>query len=305
MSIVGNFEEAEALNIANNVQAIFKPTSNLSKLVLRVEGEYNPMYVTMHINKFICDMQQTLLDISDEQFNHRAQLLIKQYQGGFKNIDEEAERYIQEVRSGAYDFTRYDKMAELLQSIEKEELLVFWNKYISPSTAPAYTRIDVQMWSAKIWGPTVSDFKEYSAKTLALYGCLHSEGNVDFDMGKVDAFLATAIAARQEQPDIGSDADALIAELKSATLSESGAVYAEGKNKERATHTNTALELIVKDHETFGNYTNVSRTNFATIGMDKTPDGLWIMADYKKLQATQEMYGSDLPVEVFVPKYGR
>ncbi|KAJ2703291.1 metalloprotease [Coemansia sp. IMI 209128] len=392
MSIVGNFDEAEALNIANNLQAIFKPMSNLrydlgrpreykfepgyyvyqmqlpnkdcvnsavecsiycgpatdkretillaileelvhdnffvqlrtryqlgysisalsfsnnggrSKLVLRVEGEYNPMYVTMHINKFICDMQQTLLDISDEQFNHQAQLLIKQYQGGFKNIDEEAERYIQEVRSGAYDFMRYDKMAELLQSIEKEELLVFWNKYINPSTAPAYTRIDVQMWSAKIWRPTVSDFKEYSAKTLALYGCLHSEGNVEFDMGKVNAFLATAIAARQEQPDIGSGADALLAELKSATLSESGAVYAEGKSKERATHTSTALDLAIRNYETFGNYTNVSRTNFATIGMDKTPDGLWIMADYKKLQATQEMYGSDLPVEVFVPEHGR
>ncbi|KAJ2008905.1 hypothetical protein GGI06_005246, partial [Coemansia sp. S85] len=56
-------------------------------------------------------------------------------------------------------------MAEILQSIAKEELLVFWNKYINPSTAPAYTRIDVQMWSTKIWRPTVSDFKEYSAKT--------------------------------------------------------------------------------------------------------------------------------------------
>ncbi|KAJ2699334.1 metalloprotease [Coemansia sp. IMI 209128] len=390
MSMVGNFDETEALSVADNVQAIFKPAPNLgydlsrpreykfepgyyvyqaqvpnedcvnsavlshiycgptadkreaavleilealvhdscfaqlrtkhqlgykvgaasrsypvgrSELVLRVEGESNPMYVTMHINKFIRDMQQRLAEISDEQFDDRVQSLVKAYLERVKNIKQEAGRYSIEVNTGVYDFDLHKSMAEILQSIAKEELLVFWNKYINPSTAPAYTRIDVQMWSTKIWRPTVSDFKEYSAKTLALYGCLHSEGNDAMDMDKVDAFIATAIAVRQEQPDVGSGAEALLAELKSATLSESGAVYAEGKSKECATHTSTALELIVKDHETFGNYADVSHTNFATIGMDKTPDGLWIMADYKKLQATQEMYGSDLPVEVFVPKY--
>ncbi|KAJ2732635.1 metalloprotease [Coemansia sp. BCRC 34962] len=376
MCVVGDFDETKALNVANNVQAIFKPTPNLgydlvrpreysfgpgyyvyhmlvpndncvnsavecsiycglaadkresvllaileevvhgsffallrtkhqlgynvsalsssiyggrSELILRVEGEYNLMYVTMHINKFIHDMHQTLLDMSDEQFYSQVQLLLRRYQGGFQNIDQEAGRYFEEVSSGAYDFTRYDKMAELLQSIAKEELLVFWNKYVNPSTAPAYTRIDVQMWSAKIWKPTVSDFKEYSAKTLALYGCLHAEGNDTLDIEKVDKFITTAISEHQEQPGVCNGTDVLLAKLKSATLSESGAVYAVGKSKEHTTHTSTSLELAIKDHETFGNYINVSCTKIATIGTSKTPDGLWIMADYKQFQATQEM----------------
>ncbi|KAJ2016300.1 metalloprotease [Coemansia sp. S680] len=62
-------------------------------------------------------------------------------------------------------------------------------------------------------------------------------------------------------------------------------------------------KLAIKDHETFGNYAEVSHTNFATIGMDKTPDGMWLITDYRKFQSTQSIYGSVLPAEVLVPKY--
>ncbi|KAJ2036798.1 metalloprotease [Coemansia sp. S3946] len=274
-----------------------------SELVLRVEGESNPMYVTLHINKFIHDMQQSLLDMSDEQFTNRVQSLVKQYQEGVKSISHEAGKYSVEVNNGTYDFGKNIAMAKLLQSIIKEELLEFWNKYINPSTAPVYTRVDVQMWSTKIWRPTESDIKTYPVKTLALYGCLHSEGNESLDIGKVDEFITTAIAAHKEHPETSDSADLLLAALKGASLSASGAMYTTGESAERATHTGTSLELAIKEHETFGNYADVSHTNFATIGMDKTPDGLWLMTDYRKFQATQSMYGSELPAEVLVPKY--
>ncbi|KAJ2431154.1 metalloprotease, partial [Coemansia sp. RSA 2531] len=390
MCMVGNFDETEALKVADNVQAVIKPTSNLGysfsklrsynieagyyvyqmqvpnedcvnsavkshiycgsatnkreaaileileepvhdgffaqlrtkhqlgykvyastssylggrgELVLLVEGESNPMNVTLHVNKYIHDMQQRLLDMSDEQFTNRVQSLVRLYQERLKNVDQEVNRYLGTVYYEAYDFAYYDEMAKLLQSIEKDELLEFWNKYVNPSTAPAYTRIDVQMWSTKIWKPTVSDFKEYSAKTLALYGCLRSEGNDALDIGKVDEFIKTAIAGHKEQADASDDSGSLIAELKNASLSASEATYTAGESAERATHTATALELAIKDHETFGNYAEVSHTNFATIGMDKTPDGMWLITDYRKFQSTQSIYGSVLPAEVLVPKY--
>ncbi|KAJ2054397.1 hypothetical protein H4S04_000018 [Coemansia sp. S16] len=65
------------------------------------------------------------------------------------------------------------------------------------------------------------------------------------------------------------------------------------------------LVLSIKDHETFGYYADVSHTNFATIGMEKTPDGIWLMTDYRKFQATQKLYGlglSDVAIDQ-VPKY--
>ncbi|KAJ2873125.1 hypothetical protein GGH93_003465 [Coemansia aciculifera] len=61
--------------------------------------------------------------------------------------------------------------------------------------------------------------------------------------------------------------------------------------------------LVIKNHETFGNYTDVRHTNLAIIGLDKTPNSTWLMADCRKLQATQKMYGYVLPVEVLVSKY--
>ncbi|KAJ2475287.1 metalloprotease, partial [Coemansia sp. RSA 2052] len=131
-------------------------------------GESNPMYATLHINKFIDKMQQRLVDMTNEQFNNRVQSLIKQYQERVKNIYTETMRYSGEVKSGTYEFALNDKKVKELQTVAKEELLEFWNKYVNPSTAPAYTRIDVQMWSTKIWKPSVSNVKTYSAKTLAL-----------------------------------------------------------------------------------------------------------------------------------------
>ncbi|KAJ2684795.1 metalloprotease [Coemansia spiralis] len=270
---------------------------------IQVEGESNPMFMTMHINKFIHDMQQHIADLTDEQFDNRVKSLIKLYQERMKNIDEEAGIYEGHVCANSYMFNTCDIKVGFLQSIAKTELLELWNRYVNPSTAAAYTRIDVQMWSTRIWKPTESDFKRYSAKTLALYGCMHSEGNVDLDIGKVDEFIATAIATRPEQVENNDDSESLMTELKSASLSVSGATYSPGKGAEMAAHTSAALALAAKDHETFGNYGSVSHTNFATIGMDKTPDGLWLMTDYKKFQATQKLYGLGVPAEVLVPKY--
>ncbi|KAJ2493046.1 metalloprotease [Coemansia sp. RSA 2050] len=274
-----------------------------SVLTLKIEGETNPMFMTMHINKFIHDMQQQIADLTDEQYDNRVKSLINIYQERLKNIDQEAGIYEGHVCSNSYAFDTCDIKVGLLRSIAKAELLGLWNKYVNPSTAPEYTRIDVQMWSTKIWKPTESDFKEYSAKTLALYGCMHSEGNGDLEIGKVDEFIATAIAARLEQVESSDASESLMAELKSASLSASGAMYSQGKSAEMATHTGTALALAIKGPEAFGNYGDVSHTGFATIGMSKTPDGLWLMTDYKKFQATQKLYGLGVPAEVLVPKY--
>ncbi|KAJ2875578.1 metalloprotease [Coemansia aciculifera] len=245
MLMVGNFDEAEALKAAHDVQAVIKPTPNLGY-----------------------DLNQS------------------------RSYNIEPGYYVYQMQVPSEDSVN-----------SAEELLEFWNKYINPSTAPAYTRIDVQTWSTKIWKPTESDIKTYSAKTLALYGCLHSEGNNTLDIGKVDEFITAAISARKEQPETSDSADTLIAKLKNASLSASGAMHTAGESAERATHTDTSLVLAINDHETFGNYADVSHTNFATIGMDKTPDGMWLMTDYRKFQATQKMYGSVLPAEVLVPKY--
>ncbi|KAJ2425098.1 metalloprotease [Coemansia sp. RSA 2531] len=274
-----------------------------SVLTLRIEGESNPMFMTLHINRFIHEMQQRLIDMTDEQFDNRVKSLINIYQERMKNIDEEADIYNGHICSNTYNFNLCDIKVGFLQSISKGELLELWNKCVNPSTAPAYTRLDVQMWSTKIWKPTVSDFKEYSAKTLALYGCLHSEGNDALDIGKVDEFISMAIAGHKEQADASDDSGSLIAELKKASLSASGATYTAGESAERATHTGTALVLAIKDHETFGNYADVSHKNFSTIGMHKTPDGMWLMTDYRKFQATQQLFGLGVSAEVLVPKY--
>ncbi|KAJ2902405.1 metalloprotease [Coemansia aciculifera] len=275
-----------------------------SVLTLQVEGESNPMYVTMHINKFINDMQKKVEDMTDEQFASRVQTLVKMYQERVKNIFSESVIYETHVWSETYNFSAKDTMLALLKDVKKGELLEFWNKYINPSTAPAYTRVDIQVWSTKIWKPTADDLKQYSAKTLGLFGCLHSEGNTALDIGKVDEFVKSEIAAHNGQTNDTDDiVNPLVEALKNASLSESGASYTVGESEERAIHTATALELAIKDHATFGDYSHVSQRNFATIGMSNMPDGMWLLEDYKRFQATQKINGLVVPAEILAPKY--
>ncbi|KAJ2811180.1 metalloprotease [Coemansia furcata] len=208
------------------------------------------------------------------------------------------------MRLAIYGSQSLDQLVEWAVS-KFSDIKKFWNKYVNPSTALTYTRVDVQMWSSKIWKPTISEFKNYSAKTLALYGCLCSEGMDSLDIDKVDKFITTAISRRKEKPETGNNVDILIDELKDANLSVSGAMYMAGESAEREAHTGRALELAIKDYATFGNYANASHTNFATIGMHKTPDGLWLITNYIKFQATQQLEGlrlSDVGKAV-VPKY--
>ncbi|KAJ2908851.1 hypothetical protein GGI21_002472 [Coemansia aciculifera] len=160
------------------------------------------------------------------------------------------------------------------------------------------------MWSTKIWKPTINELKQYSAKTLGLFGCLHSGGNNVLDIGKVDEFVKSEIAACNEQANDADDStNSLVEALKEASLSESEASYMVGESEKRAIHTVTALELAIKDCATFGDYSHISQTNFATIGMSKTPDGMWLLEDYKQFQAMQQLFGLDAPVEKLVPKY--
>ncbi|KAJ2910714.1 metalloprotease [Coemansia aciculifera] len=249
-------------------------------------------------------MQQWLVEMTDEHFNSQLQTIISRRQRRAKNIDEEAAVYLIQLRNGTYDFNLSAETTKLLQSFTRNDVLEFWNSHFNPSSAPTYTRVDVQMWSTKIWKPTINDLKQYSAKTVGVFGCLHSEGNDALDIGKVDEFIKSEIAAcNRKANDTDDSTNSLVEVLKKAGLSESGASYTVGESEENAFYTATALELAIKDHATFGNYSQVSRTNFATIGMSKTPDGMWLLEDYKWFQTTQQLFGLDAPVEKLVPKY--
>ncbi|KAJ1998694.1 metalloprotease [Coemansia thaxteri] len=314
MCMVGNFDEEDALSTARDVQSILKPMMSYiycgplinlkdQAISLTVEGEANPAYVTLHINKFVHDMRQKLASISDEQFDNRVASQVNILEERMKNVDEEAGTYYAFISTGSYDFARYGKKVACLKTLVKSNLLEFWDKHINPSTAPDYKRLDSQMWSSKIWCPTASDLATYSSKTLALYGCMRSEGNAELDIAKLDGFINAAVNERMKNPDADVGADDLVEKLKAACLSESGAAYIPGESAEVSAHTRTALQLAINEQDAFFNYELKCQSDFTNIGMAKTPDGVWMLNDGAKFKATQRLHRVNAPVESLVPKY--
>ncbi|KAJ2024350.1 metalloprotease [Coemansia sp. S85] len=258
-------------------------------LCLQIEGESNPMFMAMHINRLFYEMQQQLIEMTDEEFEDRMESFACIFED--QNAGIEGGKHKGRVHSIVSALGDCKQQIDIVQSITRCQLVAFWNKYFLPSAASEYTRIDVQVWSAKAWKPTESEFENYSAKTLTLFGCLHSEGFNALDIGKVDEFITASIAAHKELSENSEDAESLIAEPKSASLPASGAKYTEGESANHGLYTGIALKLAIKDHKTFGNYAPISRTDFAAIGMAQTPDGIWLVTAYQKFQATQQAYG--------------
>ncbi|KAJ2485117.1 metalloprotease [Coemansia sp. RSA 2050] len=260
---------------------------NRYALCLQIEGKSNPMFMTMYVNRLLHEMQQQLVDMTEEEFEDRIESFTSVLEE--QNTGARGGKHKEQVRSVASALDVSKQQIDIVQSVTKRQLVEFWNKHFLPSAALEYTRIDVQMWSAKTWKPAESEFENYSAKTLALFGCLHNEGFDALDIGRVDEFITVSIAAHKELSENSKDAESLIAELKSTSMSASGAKCTGGEGAKHAIYTGIALELAIKDHKTFGNYAHIGCTDFTTAGMAKTPDGIWLVTDHQRFQAMQRL----------------
>ncbi|KAJ2421555.1 metalloprotease, partial [Coemansia sp. RSA 2531] len=170
-----------------------------------VEGESNPAYVTQRINQFICQYRQKLQELTVEEFELSVQSLISVKQEKLKSIDEEFSQLWGPITSDKYKFDKGNENMEHLKQLSKDDLLVFWDKYVNEDTAHGYTRLDMQMSSAKIWEPTAEEFEMYPGTVIALYGSLRSEGHTGLSIADVQSFVSSA--------DASSSIESLLAEL--------------------------------------------------------------------------------------------
>ncbi|KAJ2908014.1 metalloprotease, partial [Coemansia aciculifera] len=158
-------------------------------LMFMVEGESNPAYVTQRINHFISQYRQKLQEITAEEFESSIQSQISLKQDKLKSIDKESLSMWSHITSGQYEFDALNNDVEHLKQLRKEDLLSFWDKYFNKDTAPSYTRMDLQMWSANIWQPTAEEFEMYPSAVISLYGILHSSGHTELGIADIHKFV--------------------------------------------------------------------------------------------------------------------
>ncbi|KAJ2026810.1 metalloprotease, partial [Coemansia sp. S3946] len=225
------------------------------------------------------------------------------------SIDDEFSRLWTHIKSDKYKFDSLNKDVEHLKLLSKDDLLAFWDKYVNEDTAIGYTRLDLQMWSAKIWQPTAEEFEMYPSTVLALYGCLHSDGHTGLSIADVQSFVSSADASSSIEP--------LLAELselyltKQAPLVSSEAteildtidaeVEAPGIVFESSSKIATALQMAISSVNETPKFSTLSKTNFANIDMKQSPEGIWLINDYTQFKSTQALNGLQIPSRKIVP----
>ncbi|KAJ2340483.1 metalloprotease, partial [Coemansia sp. RSA 2673] len=263
MLVSGNYNQSVALDTSN-------------------QGESNPIYVTQRINEFIRQYRQKLQDLTADEFESSIQSLISLKQEKLKSINEEFGELWTHIKSGKYSFDKENKDVEHLKQLRKDDLLAFWDKYVNKDTAQGYTRLDMQMSSAKIWQPTAKEFEMYPGTILALYGSLRTEGYTGLSIADVQSFVSSA--------DASSTIESLLAELsalyvtkQTPSVSNETAealdttvvnVEAPGIVFESLSKIASALQMAISSADEAPKYATLSKTNFANIDMKQSPEGI-------------------------------
>ncbi|KAJ2832377.1 metalloprotease [Coemansia sp. 'formosensis'] len=287
MLVTGNYDQSVALDVSNQVLDILKLQP----------GESNPVYVTQRINQFIHKYRKELQELTIEEFESSVQSLISIKQEKLKSINDEYSQMWAHIKSDRYSFGKLDDEIEHLKQLNKDDLLAFWDKYINEDTAQRYTRLDMQMWSTKIWQLAAEEFEMYPSTVLALFGCLRSGGHTALSIADVQSFVSSASPS--------SSIDSLLSGLSELYVNKQvPSVSDEEEPKvifESSSKIATALQMAIDGINEPPKFAALSKTNFANIDMKQSPEGIWFIHDYKQFQRTQALNGMPVPTRKLVP----
>ncbi|KAJ2824303.1 metalloprotease, partial [Coemansia furcata] len=238
-----------------------------------------------------------LQELTIEEFESSVQSLIGIKQEKLKSINDEYSRMWAHIKSDRYKFDTLDDEIAQLKQLNKDELLAFWDKYVNEDTAQQYTRLDVQMWSTKIWQLTAEEFEMYPSTVVALYGCLRSGGHTALSIADVQSFVLSASSS--------GNIDSLLTELSELYANkQKSSVSDEEVPKvifESSSKIATALQMAIDSIDEPPKFAALSKTNFANIDMKQSPEGMWLIHDYKQFQRTQALHGMSVPTRKLVP----
>ncbi|KAJ2872880.1 hypothetical protein GGH93_003659 [Coemansia aciculifera] len=115
----------------------------LEGLQAHIESIFSKGYVKMLVHASNIKSVQSLISLKQEKL---------------KSIEDEFSQLWAPIKSDKYNFDKVNEDIKHLKQLSKDDLLVFWDKYVNEDTAQGYTGLDMQMWSTKIWQPTAEEF---------------------------------------------------------------------------------------------------------------------------------------------------
>ncbi|KAF8425470.1 Metalloenzyme, LuxS/M16 peptidase-like protein [Tirmania nivea] len=113
-----------------------------------IQSERSAAYLESRIERFLADFKSTFQKMSDEDFKKHVTSQINKKLEKVKNLTQESGRYWMYIGDEFYDFIQRDEEVAILRTITKQEIVDFYEKYISPAS-PQRAKLSIHLIAEK------------------------------------------------------------------------------------------------------------------------------------------------------------
>ncbi|KAL1720055.1 Metalloenzyme, LuxS/M16 peptidase-like protein [Schizophyllum commune] len=124
----------EQLGYIVHCSAWLLPGGTLKGVRIVVQSEKPPSYLEERVEAFLVGMQKTIEEMTPEVFEEQKDGLKRKWLEADKNLAEETARYNTHITTGQYDFLRYERNAELLDNVTKDQVMSLFMERVHPSS---------------------------------------------------------------------------------------------------------------------------------------------------------------------------
>ncbi|OMJ22011.1 Insulin-degrading enzyme [Smittium culicis] len=142
-----------------------------------VQSESNPEYVDLRISNFLKNYRSVIMNMTQSDLDKHLSSLINKREQKPKNMYEESTSFMNQVKSGYYDFTWNVTDIKYLKKIKINNLIDYWNNYVDPES-DLTKQLSIHIYSSFVNKPSKNEVSCNPTSTIALQGCLCREGFV-------------------------------------------------------------------------------------------------------------------------------
>jgi insulysin len=121
--------------------------ANIKSLLFLIQSDsFAPDHVEKRIEVFIAKFRESIAKMSTQVFQTNVDTVVASLLEKNKNLGEESTRYWHVIQNHTYQFKRLQMMAEHVKSLNKEQVLQFFDRYIA-SNGPSRRKLCIQVFA--------------------------------------------------------------------------------------------------------------------------------------------------------------
>lgn len=133
------------------VWSMFRYDHNVCSFALLLQSsEKSPKYILGRCESFIDDFYKTLVEMDEKDIDQHIKSAIEGRLKKDQNLYEQSTRFVNQIRSRQFCFDRKERVAKILATLTKKDIIEFYEKYIKKDSQER-KRLIVQIYSKQFY----------------------------------------------------------------------------------------------------------------------------------------------------------